>query len=45
MGMLTWKPEVFCDIACHDEVIQAEEICMMMLHLNYIYRRWFDDFR
>ncbi len=30
MGMLTWKPEVFCTFACHDEVIQAsQEICMM----------------
>ncbi len=31
MGMCsTWKPEVFCRLACHDEVIQAsQEICMM----------------
>ncbi len=30
MECSTGKPEVFCDIACHDEVIQAKpEICMM----------------
>ncbi|XPE49079.1 hypothetical protein ACNKHL_24710 [Shigella flexneri] len=30
MGMLTWKPEVFCRFACHDEVIQDKQEMSMM---------------
>ncbi len=45
MGMLNPKPEVFCRFACHDEVIQASRDLHDVCTQNYIYRRWFDDFR